>query len=640
MGKKVVFANNGIVSAINKFNRNMTDKIGMLREDLESNHDIVKFVENNRWILGAPWSFESGGPRMKWGVNDEVEETMPRPYLFQPLRDNTQYVAYIKCRQSEFTENHINKSLFYAITKRARITHIFPTDDTAKAVSNEKIIPAIEESPKLRQRAKKIAVFSTQFQNSGIYNVTGALKKAQGRGQSPDILIWDEWDLIPEGIRGPYKESLSHSKFQYEWFISTPTSLGTGIDAKFAEGTGYRWFFKCPKCGKVQQWEWPDNLWWKDGRKKRKIIDLDNLYEPTTINSDDPEYHRQVDKVYLGCSNQDCGEYINRARPYYVDGGFWEPERKALIDHFASYSVVAGMIPWKTGKELLYQWHTYRRYEWQFYNEVWGIAYQKSGSRLSVNDLQNDYVMRKWRMSMGYVSTMRNISIGIDWGSVTGSWLTVRATGFDPEKPELSCVVYVEHINEENLQALGYTGKIENQDEEHVARVIKLAEIFQANIIINDANGMGIDRHLKLKRRFPTKVWGAWWNTAEQKSQLTGTIQINNMHVEPNFQKGKNGEAGKVTMSQIQMVRMIQREYKEGDTGIPMIVGEEAKIINTFIQHHTNLGIQPLWDAKYDREYEAIRQYGEHHLMDADMYARVGQFYLTRYGSGRVGFIT
>ena len=88
----------------------------------------------------------------------------------------------MKNRQSEFSENHINQALFLAMTRpHTRVVHVFPTDELGYAMSNEKIMPAIINSPNIRnQLLGQGAVQRYMFKNGSLYSITGAMKKGGG----------------------------------------------------------------------------------------------------------------------------------------------------------------------------------------------------------------------------------------------------------------------------------------------------------------------------------------------------------------------------------------------------------------------------------------------------------------------------
>ena len=116
----------------------------------KQSQDVVAWVEANRYILGEPWSYESTGPKIEYGDFDIVHDKLPRPYLLEFVRDQTPVKSIIKARQTEQTENQVNEALFYCLTRpHTRISHIFPTLELGDSISQEKIAPAIYDSPNI-----------------------------------------------------------------------------------------------------------------------------------------------------------------------------------------------------------------------------------------------------------------------------------------------------------------------------------------------------------------------------------------------------------------------------------------------------------------------------------------------------------
>lgn len=566
----------------------------LLRRRRQSEADPRTWVENNRWLEGRPWSYESSGPIIEYGDHDVPSDALRRPYLYQYVNDQCRDRSVIKCRQSEFTENQINENLFYALVHGAKISHIFPTDELGDSISNEKIKPAIDESPNIEKMLSgQGAVRRYQFRTGGIYTVHGALKRAGGRASSRDTLVFDEYDFMPSDIFGVYEQLLSHSSLHLIRKISTPTVPDVGIDAAVKDGCFFEWEVTCPDCGAKQIMTWPDNCI--------------NFFEGVSLEPDDPEYHKRLNQVYIGC--RFCKAYLDRNSAHYLHSSRWVPRRPDLVGIRNSYSVTAAMIPWKTGKELLRRFHGLAAYEWQWWNEVFGLAYLKGESRLAESEILA--CTGRYYMTPARIPVLYNISIGVDWGKKQ-SWVVVSASGMDAQHPNRRCVVYVEEINEYTLKSHGYAGTTTD----HADRVMELAHIFNADIIVNDANGIGIDRNQLLITNFPDRAWGCFFDTAEYgKNVRRSKKQI------PEFSPGKRA----ITISKVYTIKALQLEFRNRQIEIPAQRGEYADTMRKFIRHSQNLATQPRWDEIYEQEYEiAVKIGAEDHFFDAHMYSKVG----------------
>lgn len=588
----------------------LDDTVNDVVQRSKSSVDMPTWISTNRWIYGDKWSYESVGPLIEYGNHDKPIKRLNRPYLYAYLRDKTRTKSIIKSRQSELTENSINEALYYCITRpHTKVSHIFPTDELGDAISREKIRPAINESPDIyKYLSGQGAVRSYEFNTGGLYTISGALKKAGGRASSRDMIIWDETDQIAESVFGVFEEVLSHSPLRLRRYLSTPTVPGIGIHKRVSSGCEYEWTIKCHKCKKEQIFTWPDN-----------II---NYFHLGNYEQDDPDYIKKLKNTYIGCKF--CKAYIDRNTVFYEKTSKWIPKKPNLVNDHASYHLNAMMIAWKTGCELVRKVHELADYEWQAQNEILGYAYVKSEGRLTDNDILE--CVAPWQMLRNRISVSRNLSAGIDWGEKS-SWIVIIANGIEVSSPDKACVIYIEEINSETLKINGFRGKTTD----HVFRVKQLVDLFGCEIVVNDANGMGIDRNKYLIDQFNKRAWGCFFDTAEMGKQIRHSrLQI------PTWSDG----ARRVTISKVNTLKEIHNLYRRRMLALPAIRGNDTDVIRKFIEHCKNLAIQPKWNSEYGREYEVVVKVGVHdHFCDALMYAKIGNDKLTGGKSRTPGII-
>lgn len=557
--------------------------------------NILEWISNFRFIGGRQWSFDSSEPKIELGAYDIVSKVLRRPYLYKYLQDQSPEKSIIKPRQAELSENSINEILFYCLTRPfTRASHVFPTDGIADGFSIEKINPAIVDSPGIASLTSKFATRRYAFKNGSLYTTVGALKKAGGRAGSRDIVVFDEYDFMPESIMGVYEELMSHSGLRLVRKLSTPTVPLVGIDKAVKQGSMNEWIFNCAKCGEEQFFSFPDNLI--------------NFFEADGTEQTRSDYESKLNKVYIGCKK--CSSYIDRNSDSYINSAKWIAAKPELEGIRSSYSITAPMLAWKTGKEITRKYHRLSNYTWQFMNEVFGVAYIKGNNRLIKSEILE--CQRSWNLIRRHIPKMTSKSLGIDWGQ-TQSWVVLRARGFDPVNPEMSCIAYVEEINRETLINHGINP--DNTVLAHVERVCQLVQLFDVQIIVNDANGIGIDRNKELLRRFPNRTWGAFFDTGETTRQMRSSKLIQPLW---------NSTGRRVTFSKLSKVKEIQNEFRRMAIGIPQYAGDDVEILRKFIDHHMNLGIQPRFNMEAEREYEIVTKFSDDHLFDANMYSSLG----------------
>jgi hypothetical protein len=563
-------------------------------KDRSNYSDIIEWISHYRFINGKPWSFKSLGIKMELGKYDVVPSQFSRHYLNQYLRSQAPTKSIIKARQTEMSENHLNELIFVCLSHGyRRVHHLFPTDVMGDNFSSEKISPAIKESPRINRQLDSANIRRFKFLNGSQYSISGAIGKAGGRSGSRDVIAYDEYDFMPESIVGVFRAMLSHSDMQWERFFSTGTVPGVGIDKKVSEGSENEWHFKCAKCKTEQTFDFYEN-----------II---NGFEANSFEQISPSYEKKLDLVYIGCRK--CKTPIDRNSNYYIKNSFWVPKKKELINIHDSYRMVAPIVPWNTGKSLLRKSHKLSSYPWQFWNEDWGTAFIKGNSRLSQGDIlacQGDY-----KLQTAFTAQMSNRSIGIDWGEKQ-SWVVVKVAYFG--KNRFNAIVYLEEINENVILRAGLSPK---DGLAHVKRVAQIIRHFDIDIIVNDANGIGIDRNKTLMQYFPNKVYGAFFDTSESGKQLRGSAS---KLIVPNW----NEDQKRVTFSKLSRVKEIQNQFRQEKVLIPIATGDYNETIRKFIDHHCNLGIQPRLNVEANREYEIVVKFGDDHFFDSNMYADVG----------------
>ena len=237
---------------------------------------------------------------------------------------------------------------------------------------------------------------------------------------------------------------------------------------------------------------------------------------------------------------------------------------------------------------------------------------------IPVNRVQNTFQNRFEKLHMA-----RNVSVGIDWGTI--SWVVVRANGFPPD-PKKSKVIYIERIDSKTLVEKGFEGF----QTDHVRRAQQIIDFFNAKMIINDANGLGVDRNAFLIRKYPTRCYGCFYDTDETDKQRKKVKLLI-----PTFSESNR----RVTVSRLTSFKNLVQEYEARQVSIPRL----DPIVEQFIKHHSNLVFERYEDEKTSVEYEVVGKKGPDHLAHADNYSKIGFDKLTNvYGmkNQAIGVIT
>lgn len=586
--------------------KQLEDMFGGIREHVEFTYqagEIWDWIKENRIVFGEPWNWNYSKLPIKPGKYDrkylKLREDKnrfyltkaPRPYLRQYINDDSPIKSCIKCRQSEFTENEININLYYASThKYYNIRHLFPTAGVAKKVAKERIDIAVNTSPNLKKRIlKPYNITEKHFHGHSFYTVDGAFNEFGGRGPNSDRIVFDEYNFHNPKIKEVYSASTDHSQHGgQQIYISTPTFPNMGIDKEYQDGCQYKWFFTCPGCKMEQDFQFPYNI-------------INFVEKGSALNREKED--ELLDNAYIGCRY--CKRYIDRGGKYYTEKSRWMakfPKRK----NNSSYSVLGFMLPWVSGKALNEE-YLRMRFINQFYNEKIGVSFIGDSSRVLKQEVEacQDFGFRN---IMRANEEAKNVSIGIDWGAEE-SWLIAVADGIGvKEEKDIMRILFAFRINKESLAKHGFGIESNN----HVKLAMKVIDIMRANLIINDANGIGIRDNATLYKKYGAKSFGAFYDTKERDLS-----KINKSSIIVKF----NDSSGTVTIPRTVELTATMDIFKNKEPKIPKI---ETKTLWLFVDHIHSLASTSYYDEENDRVVIIVGHIGPDHFAHAFTYARVG----------------
>lgn len=176
-----------------------------------------------------------------------------------------QYINFVKPTQVGGTEVIINATGWIITKNPAPTMIVYPTDDLAKDVSNDRLKPAYGKTPEIAERflSTKSSEMNLRFKNMKIYLRSGGSPSKLASKPIRD-LFFDEIDKMPGASRkeaSPYNlavertKTYKHSRKIYT--CSTPT-LKTNYVWKFHERADEQryYYVPCPHCGEMILLEW------------------------------------------------------------------------------------------------------------------------------------------------------------------------------------------------------------------------------------------------------------------------------------------------------------------------------------------------------------------------------------------------
>lgn len=267
------------------------------------------------------------------------------------LAPSVQQVAIMKCPQSAGTES-VHNCVAYTLDRApGPVLYVYPDETTARENCQDRIIPMIMASPRLREyltgMADDLGSLRVNLAHTTIYMAWSG--SASRLGNKPiRYLVLDELDKYQGSKKEASAEALAEKrtitwgKRAVTWKLSTPTVVDGPIDAAFKTAEArFRYHVACPHCGTEHLMEF-DSIRWPDSVQDPVQIKSHQLgwYECPHCAAHWTDADRDL-AVRRGAwreevSNAGLAEYVEKNRPISV--AFHIP---AWISPFVSLSEIA-----------------------------------------------------------------------------------------------------------------------------------------------------------------------------------------------------------------------------------------------------------------------------------------------------------
>lgn len=146
--------------------------------------------------------------------------------------------------------------------------YIFPTDTHVSEFGDERIEPAIEESPYLQSRILRRFVRHKKLKRigRGFLHLRGSNSKAGAQSVAAQFIVFDEYDFLDQQNLPQIERRISGAR-QLKLTprvrrLGTPTVEGHGIAAAYESSDQRVWMVACDECGLSQQVTWEENVRW------------------------------------------------------------------------------------------------------------------------------------------------------------------------------------------------------------------------------------------------------------------------------------------------------------------------------------------------------------------------------------------
>lgn len=195
---------------------------------------------------------------------------MHLPALAAIADDQFPMVVVRKSAQVGMTEAAMNVAFHAADTgyaDRGNVLFLNPTQGQMDDFVNGRMNNAIQASPYLRMRLqpeppRRKGADSTRLKRlgKGLIYCRGSESKRQIASVDADVVIFDEFDQMAEGVLELGKKRIASSKAGRLLVLSTPRLPESGIDGLYMQSDQRRYCIPCPSCGLEQALEWELNV--------------------------------------------------------------------------------------------------------------------------------------------------------------------------------------------------------------------------------------------------------------------------------------------------------------------------------------------------------------------------------------------
>ena len=540
-----------------------------------SKRDPLIFTMYYRRLRGRPLTFdvskEIGDPGIAdlelfgEGLTDAQRDQKAlllrhRPFLIQPLCDKHPHKSYQKSRQAGVTENEITDVIqFLHANSNTKWIYCFPRDKQLVDFSTTRLSEALNESPRMKKLfGVPNQIYTKRIGASSFLLMRSAWESNLGEGVDADGVSFDEKDRMQDQIEVAFEESLSSSKFHFRRDISTPTLPGRGVNATFEKSCQFEWHVKCLKCGLEQVIEYPDNV-------------------------------IQTVDIALGTQELPHGAYVYRCRKDKCRGkldrlhGRWiakYPDRSLIY----GYHISQLQCPWISATEVMQKLIAYK---WKQLWQNYVLGETSIGESVLLTDEDFDAINAGHDMVFSRTPDWDRIVVGIDWGHM--NWVVVLGQNAHNGKK------YVLNI-----------GIFEDSNDpfQVVREVAQFIGPFEPDVIVPDA-GYGKDRNAYLLKKFPHRVFAAWYNPSEANSRTFNPVWSDAL--------------SKVLVDRTMSLKNMCRALKDKEIGFPRM---DSKV--ELMRRHIKALAPMREEAEGGEIVEVISHTGPDHIAHSLSYACIG----------------
>lgn len=229
----------------------MSDLMGDFLSELRTQVENRTITKPSRWaekrrVMGMPFE---GFYSFKY-----------HPWCRELHDTKASWNVSMKSAQAGYTEVGINLALYTVDVLKKNVLYVLPTLGDASDFSRSRFNPALRQSPYLKRVFTDANNVGLKMAGNVSLYIRGSRGDANLKSIPVSVLILDELDEMDQSQIELALQRLRGQPEKKVWFISTPTVPGHGVSLEYAKSTQEHFRFKCPGCGKMDEFSFPDSI--------------------------------------------------------------------------------------------------------------------------------------------------------------------------------------------------------------------------------------------------------------------------------------------------------------------------------------------------------------------------------------------
>lgn len=263
--------------------------------------------------------------------------------------------------------------------------YVSPSVDQTKVFSNDRVGPAIEDSPFIKKyylhQGLQQNVFTKQLANgSRIYLRYAQSDADRLRGLSLDSIYWDEAQDIDMSVVPIVSQAMSRSMYKKSVFSGTPKRTKGTLASLWYRSTMYEWFTPCEHCNR----------------------------------------HNYLDDKNIGLHGaicRYCGKSLNTKRGTWISTG----DPQSITKGFRVNMLMFHDAPWVDWYQDVIMYRKNCPSEAIFFNEVLGLEYDDGVSPITEADIRRCCTGGPMQHSLTPITESHPRVMGIDYGPMSSN---------------------------------------------------------------------------------------------------------------------------------------------------------------------------------------------------------------------------